>query len=222
MSLAKCEICEAVFDCAYRHLFCPHNSVELPERERSWLRRILPLTLLGLLSGCELIDSFDYTIPLVSDGGDAGDVAPDLAEVQDLSLELDATVVPDQAQLPDLEPPADLAPYLDLAPPVPVFDPAVTTGAPAVQSDIDRMGCATATCHQAYAPLLFPPSTSALLHQNYMNFLAETMGGAQSKLLTRLLITDPTTHSGGKPFISVADPTYQRWLRWIQYGTPER
>lgn len=227
MSLARCEVCNAVFDCAFRGETCPHDSFERPEEGtasfKKWLLRLLPLSFFGLF-GCELIDSFDYSTVATADGGeDAGDLSlpsdlsmSDLMPVFDLQSLLDLMPLLDMMALPDL------APFLDMTPPVPVFDPATQTGAPAVQSDVDRMGCATVTCHQAYAPLLFPATTGALLHQNYLNFVAETDGATTSKVLSRLLAADASSHSGGKFFAATTDVTYQRWLRWIQFGAPER
>jgi hypothetical protein len=44
-------------------------------------------------------------------------------------------------------------------------------------------------------------------------------GGANSLLLTKPL-QGSVTHGGIKPFASTSDPTYQRWLAWINGGAP--
>jgi hypothetical protein len=40
----------------------------------------------------------------------------------------------------------------------------------------------------------------------------------QSLLLLKTLMTSTTSHLGIKPFANAQDPSYQRWLLWIQLG----
>jgi hypothetical protein len=40
----------------------------------------------------------------------------------------------------------------------------------------------------------------------------------QSLILQKMLKTSTVSHSGLKPFDTISDPIYQRWLLWIQKG----
>jgi hypothetical protein len=113
----------------------------------------------------------------------------------------------------------------------------LTTGAPGasgaalfnpdIQHDLDTLGCTASACHGANAsPLLTAgPLSPVDWMSNYNNIHADCTsldclaGGASSLLLQKPLVGG-ATHAGSKPFASAADPTYQRWLKWIEAGAP--
>jgi hypothetical protein len=94
---------------------------------------------------------------------------------------------------------------------------------PEIMADIGMLSCAASTCHGGGLQILVlkPGSDAATIMQNYTSFTAQANMGANSPVLIRNLMTDPTTHSGGKPFASTSDPIYARWLAWIQAGNPQ-
>lgn len=126
---------------------------------------------------------------------------------------------PDMTALPDLAPPPpDLAPPPDMTPDVHFK--------PDIQRDLDFLGCSAAGCHAVssglYAPLLQASPGSVAEMQNYTNFMADAVNGTLSLFLTKPLTGSGVTHAGGapgsKPFASTADPTYQRWVLWLNEG----
>jgi hypothetical protein len=94
---------------------------------------------------------------------------------------------------------------------------------PTIQADIDALGCSAASCHGgAQTPVLKRmPIAAADITTNYDDFKAEAMNGAQSNILVKNLAGSGVTHTGGSSFASTSDPIYQRWLAWINAGTPE-
>jgi hypothetical protein len=150
-------------------------------------------------------------------GGDMASAPADLLEA------LDVAVAPpgDMAEAPDLLTQADLAPPADmtLVPPY-FFDPTI-------QNDINALGCASSSCHASTSRILVPnPKTAADVDNNYQALLGDSQAGATSLLLTKNLATSGVVHAAGitgtKPFLSTSDPTYQRWLVWINAGAVER
>ena len=100
---------------------------------------------------------------------------------------------------------------------------------PDIQADLDAKGCTITACHGAQgtgANLYVKPMATAQadIDMNYMNVMADinTTGPDQSPLLTKPLTGSGVTHSGTKPFASTSDPTYQKWLAWIQAGAPKQ
>ncbi|MGZ3429131.1 MAG: hypothetical protein ACXVDD_06255 [Polyangia bacterium] len=98
---------------------------------------------------------------------------------------------------------------------------------PDIQRDLDTLGCTASACHGATAsPVVSAmPASAADWMTNYNDIRVDCTtldclgGGASSLLLTKPL-QGSATHSGTKPFASSADPTYQRWLAWIEAGAP--
>lgn len=153
------------------------------------------------VTGCESVDNFDmFRFP----GADMG-VSHDMDPAQ-----LDLRVV-------DLTPPPDLLPPPDLTPPIPHYREDI-------QNDIVKLGCATAACHSFYAPLIMPtPSSDAQWQQNYTNIKGDAINGEMSLILTKNLAGNNVAHAGAsnvKPFATTNDPTYKKWLYWIQNGSP--
>jgi hypothetical protein len=95
--------------------------------------------------------------------------------------------------------------------------------APTLQADIDSLGCSAASCHGGtQIPLLKRlPITQADIDANYAAFKAEAVNGEQSNILVKNLAGSGVTHTGGSSFAAESDPIYQRWLAWINGGTPE-
>jgi hypothetical protein len=104
-----------------------------------------------------------------------------------------------------------------------------TLFAPDVQADLDARGCTIAACHGASgtgAVMVVKASatTQTDIDANYASVMAEVNATTptQSPLLTKPLTGSGVTHSGTKPFASTSDPTYVRWLNWIQAGAPKQ
>jgi hypothetical protein len=109
----------------------------------------------------------------------------------------------------------DLGVRADLAPPPPV------RFAPTIQGDLDALGCtAGGACHAGSAPMSLIPNAAArdALLANYAEVRPRAMAGAMSPLLVKPQAG--SGHLGATPFASTADPTYQRWLGWVQAGAP--
>jgi hypothetical protein len=104
----------------------------------------------------------------------------------------------------------------DLAQPTPHFNPTI-------QADIDNLGCSASNCHGGtQTPVVKRlPITQADIDANYAAFKADAMNGEQSLILTKNLAGSGVTHTGGTSFANTQDPIYQRWLAWINGGTPE-
>jgi hypothetical protein len=104
----------------------------------------------------------------------------------------------------------------DLAEPAPHFNPTI-------QADVDSLGCSAASCHGGtQVPVLKRlPITQADIDANYAAFKAEAMNGAQSNILVKNLAGSGVSHTGGSSFTNTQDAVYQRWLAWINGGTPE-
>lgn len=98
---------------------------------------------------------------------------------------------------------------------------------PDIQHDLDTLGCTTSACHGATtSPIIAPmPTLVADWLSNYDDIHKDCTtldclaGGADSLLLTKPL-QGSVSHGGIKPFASTSDPTYQRWLAWIDAGAP--
>jgi len=104
----------------------------------------------------------------------------------------------------------------DMAQPTVHFDPTI-------QTDIDTLGCSAASCHGGtQVPLLVRmPATATDKQTNYDNFKVEAMMGEMSNILVKNLVGSGVSHTGGSAFPSNNDPTYQRWLLWIEQGNPQ-
>jgi hypothetical protein len=97
-----------------------------------------------------------------------------------------------------------------------------------IQRDLERSGylCTNPGCHSGNNPpgmMIVTPNalgSMAALQQNYSEVKARvnTSNPETSVLLQKTLKTDPTMHSGIKPFNDTSDPVYQRWLTWIRLG----
>ena len=104
----------------------------------------------------------------------------------------------------------------DMAEPPPHFTPTI-------QADIDSLGCSASSCHGGtQIPLLKRlPTAQADIDANYNAFKGEANMGEMSKILTKNLAGSGVTHTGGSSFANKQDAIYQRWLAWINGGTPE-
>jgi len=104
----------------------------------------------------------------------------------------------------------------DLAVATPKFNPTL-------QADIDSLGCSAASCHGGtQVPVLKRlPVAQADIDANYAAFKGEANMGELSNILTKNLAGSGVTHTGGSSFANKQDAIYQRWLAWINGGTPE-
>ena len=105
----------------------------------------------------------------------------------------------------------------DMAAPAPTFDPAI-------QADINTLGCAAAACHgnTQFPPLLVANAVAPADKQaNYDNFKAKALMGELSTVLTKNLAGSGVAHVGGSSFANKNDAIYQRWLAWINAGHPQ-
>lgn len=92
---------------------------------------------------------------------------------------------------------------------------------PDIMADATRLGCPA--CHNGTtAPMkLIPaPQSGTDWGANYGEFSMRAMSGASSLVLTKNLAGSGVSHGGGAPFTSTSDPTYVRWLGWIDAGSP--
>lgn len=92
---------------------------------------------------------------------------------------------------------------------------------PDIMADATRLGCPA--CHNGTtAPMkLIPaPQSGTDWAANYGEFSMRAMSGADSLVLTKNLAGSGVSHGGGAPFTSTSDPTYVRWLGWIDAGSP--
>ena len=95
--------------------------------------------------------------------------------------------------------------------------------APTIQRDLDALGCSAASaCHGGAAPMhvVAGATLPTDLAANYAEVLARAMNGASSSLLKKPLLGSGTSHAGTQPFVSTSDPTWQRWLHWVEAGAP--
>ncbi len=95
--------------------------------------------------------------------------------------------------------------------------------ATAIQGDLDGRGCTSMACHGGGTPpmhVLANATAPADLAANWGEVKARASSGTSSLLLTKNLAGSMDMHTGGKPFASTMDATYQRWLAWIEAGAP--
>jgi hypothetical protein len=100
---------------------------------------------------------------------------------------------------------------------------------PDIQMDLDAKGCTITACHGAAGTgsvmvIKAAVTAQADIDANYasaMNEVNTTMAD-QSPLLTKPTATSGVTHSGTKPIASTSDPTYVKWLGWIQAGAQKQ
>lgn len=100
---------------------------------------------------------------------------------------------------------------------------------PDIQSDLDAKGCTITACHgtsgNGSVMYVKPMATAqADIDANYTSVMAEINMGApdQSPLLRNPLAGSGSGHAGTTPFANTQDPTYQKWLAWIQAGAPKQ
>ena len=100
---------------------------------------------------------------------------------------------------------------------------------PDIQADLDAKGCTITACHGAdgngsvmYVKAM--ATAQADIDANYMHVMAEinTTAPDQSQLLRNPLAGSGSGHAGTTPFANTQDPTYQKWLGWIQAGAPKQ
>lgn len=103
---------------------------------------------------------------------------------------------------------------------------------PDIQMDLDSKtapACSAGACHgtngNGSVMYVKPQATAqADIDANYMRVMNEvnTTSPAQSPLLTNPVAGSMVMHTGGKLFPSTSDPTYVKWLAWIQAGAPKQ
>ena len=103
---------------------------------------------------------------------------------------------------------------------------------PDIQMDLDSKGCTIGACHGTsgdgsvmYVKAM--ATAQADIDANYMTVttlagVINTTGPDQSLLLTKPLGSSAVSHAGGKQFSTASDPTYVKWLAWIQAGAPKQ
>lgn len=93
---------------------------------------------------------------------------------------------------------------------------------PDIQADIDSIGCSATGCHGGtQIPVVKMGATGGTAQgdTNYTNFMNDVNLTApdQSLVLTKNL--PGASHGGGSKFAGgTNDPTYKKWLGWIQAG----
>jgi hypothetical protein len=100
---------------------------------------------------------------------------------------------------------------------------------PDIQADLDAKGCTSVACHGTSgnnSVMYVKPMATAQadIDTNYMNVMNEVnkTSPAQSPLLVQPGTTG-SGHVGGIVFTMGAnDPTYMKWLAWIQAGAPKQ
>jgi hypothetical protein len=101
-----------------------------------------------------------------------------------------------------------------------------TAFVPDVQTDMDRLTCTTSICHGSCVmttPMCLVAMASKPADQmaNYAQVMPRTSGGMNALILQKNLATNAAlTHTGGKPFPNAMDPTFVKWLAWINAGAP--
>jgi hypothetical protein len=107
--------------------------------------------------------------------------------------------------------------------------PTTAKFSPDIQSDLDAKGCTITACHgtsgNGSVMYVKPMATAqADIDTNYMDVMAEinTTAPDQSKLVRFPLAGSGSGHAGTTPFANTSDPTYMKWLAWIQAGAPKQ
>jgi hypothetical protein len=100
---------------------------------------------------------------------------------------------------------------------------------PDIQMDLDAKGCTLTACHgtsgNGSVMYIVPMATAqADIDANYMHAMAEinTTQADQSPLVRNPLAGSGSGHAGTTPFPNTQDPTYMKWLAWIQAGAPKQ
>jgi hypothetical protein len=100
---------------------------------------------------------------------------------------------------------------------------------PDIQMDLDAKGCTITACHGAAGTgsvivIKANVTVQADIDANYAQVMTDvnTTAPAQSPFLTKPLTGSGVTHSGTKPLTSTSDPTYVKWLGWIQAQAPKQ
>jgi hypothetical protein len=99
---------------------------------------------------------------------------------------------------------------------------------PDIQMDADSKGCTIAACHGngtgTALTIKMNVTLQADIDSNYMHVMMDvnTTSPSQSPLLTKNLMGSGVSHSGGTHFNNTSDPTYVKWLNWIQAGAPKQ
>ncbi len=100
---------------------------------------------------------------------------------------------------------------------------------PDIQMDLDAKGCTITACHGtagdgSVMTVKANATAQADIDANYMSVMNELNLTApdQSPFLRNPLAGSGSGHAGTTPFASVSDPTYMKWLAWIQAGAPKQ
>jgi hypothetical protein len=99
--------------------------------------------------------------------------------------------------------------------------PAVTF-ASSIQGDLDNMSCTSSACHGGGTipmNLVANATMTTDLAANYAQVQMRASSGSSSLILQKNL-SGGMSHTGGHPFMTTSDPTYVKWLGWINAGAP--
>lgn len=97
---------------------------------------------------------------------------------------------------------------------------------PDIQMDVDRLGCTIAACHGGtQIPVMKMNAVAGTGDANYASVVpgeVNTTTPSMSPFLTKPTNGSGVLHSGTKPIGGTTDPTYIKWLNWIQAGAPKQ
>jgi hypothetical protein len=99
---------------------------------------------------------------------------------------------------------------------------------PDIQNDVDRLGCTIGACHGngtgTALTMKMGVTAQADIDANYMHVMNDvnTTSPSQSPFLQKPTNGSGVLHSGTKPIGGPSDPTYIKWLNWIQAGAPKQ
>lgn len=184
--------------------------------------RVLMISSMILLSGCP---KMDMDTPV-------GRYCQPAIESCTPKIDLSTIDLSSVGSSPDLRQPVDLYAGPDLA-----LDPDLSAGASGFRSvymNMDSPGfqCtnAIAACHGGsspsgiakYSPMGLMDMMALLSTYQEVYKDVNLTTPEQSLFLRKLLSTAAggLSHAGGTYFANTTDPTYQRWLAWIQMGAP--
>jgi hypothetical protein len=100
---------------------------------------------------------------------------------------------------------------------------------PDITMDMDAKGCTAVACHGtagdgSVMTVKMGTTAQADIDAGYASVMNEinTTSAMQSPFLLNPLVGSGSGHAGTTPFASTSDPTYVKWLAWIQAGAPKQ